>query len=74
MTWTTMATRLSGDSLENTSGKTLLQQEQVFSALISKLSDIRKDRLPASPFDLKEVWTQVLDHLYVILVLAGFRE
>ena len=74
MTWDSMIKRLSGDYPDGPKYQTLYSQQQKRSALILKLSEIGKDRVSASPSDLEEIWVQVLEHLYIVLTLTGFRE
>lgn len=68
MTWGEMASRLAKGDQEK---QELEGQENVRSSLISRLSTILKDREGGSVSNLENVWTQVLDHIYVTLSLAS---
>ena len=73
MTWEKMGGRLANIVPDSENYKELIQQEEVRSKLISRLSDIGKDREGGAATNLEFIWTQVLDHLYVTLSLLGLR-
>jgi len=65
--WETIAERLSSGPTEGTEHQEILKQGGVFGSLNSQLSAALKDREGPSPTDLEHLWTQVLDHIYVVL-------
>jgi hypothetical protein len=69
MTWKTMAQRLADGVQGGFEEQTLITQETMFNSLISRLSDVAKDREGGSITDLDDIWTQVLDHIYIVLGL-----
>jgi len=73
MRWEKMGSRLAGIVSSSGNYRNFMFQNQVRSQLISRLSDIGKDREGGAATNLGFVWTQVLDHLFVSLSLLGFR-
>ena len=71
--WEKMGSRLARIVPSSENYRNFMFQHQVRSKLISRLSDIGKDREGGAATNLEYVWTQVLDHLYVALSLLGFR-
>lgn len=69
MTWETMADRVGKGKARGTEHKKLVDQESARRFLISRLSDVLKGREGDSLTNLDNVWTQVLDHIYVVLKL-----
>ena len=69
MTWETMTARVAQPKGE-TEYREVLRQESIRSNLVSRLSEIGKDRRVASGDDLLNLWTQTLDHVYVLLTLT----
>ena len=51
----------------------IVKQREIRSKLISRLSDIGKDREGGAATNLDFLWTQVLGHLFITLSLLGFR-
>ncbi len=74
MTWTLMAERLIKEAPLSIEYQELIQQNATRGSLISRLSDIGKDRKSGSLTNLDNVWTQVLDHLFTTLVLVGLQK
>lgn len=73
MTWGKMGSRLAGIVPDSENYKNFIYQYEIRSKLISRLSDIGKDREGGAATNLEFVWTQVLDHLYITLSLLGLR-
>jgi hypothetical protein len=46
----------------------------VRTSLISRLSDIAKDREGGSLTNLDNLWTQISDHIYIVLSLIDFGD
>jgi len=67
MNWSKMASRLSKGGQSSFEELELLNHESNRSSLISVLSVVAKDREGTSPFDLDNIWTLLLDHLYAVL-------
>lgn len=73
MDWPKMAARISKGEQGSIEELELLYHEGIRSSLISHLSEVAKDREGASPFDLENTWTMLLDHLFAILRLMELR-
>ena len=71
MTWEKMANRLSKGDSGSTEHQQVLDQQNNHSYLIDQLSNISKDREGISVINLDDVWTQVLDHLFIVLTLVN---
>ncbi len=71
MNWSTMAARLAVNGGTGSEHIKLAQQEQKHSELLSNLASILKDYEGKTPFDLEDIWTQVIDLLFVILGLLA---
>lgn len=67
MTWEAMTTRLS--KVGAAEQQELMDQGAKRERLISRLSDVLKDREGGSLTNLDNLWTQLLDHVYVVLGL-----
>ena len=74
MTWNKMAERLSKGKNEGTEQQELIDQETTRTSLTSQLSTVLKDREGDSLKNLNNVWTQLLDHIYVVLNLIDFDD
>jgi len=74
MTWATMAERLSKGDSGQAEHQVLVNQETIRRRLISRLSDVLKDREGNSSINLDNLWTQILDHIYVVLGLINFGD
>jgi hypothetical protein len=74
MTWGKMGSRLAKIVPDSENYIEFIRQSEVRSKLISRLSDIGKDREVGAATNLEFVWTQVLDHLYITLSLLGFKQ
>ncbi len=68
MKWKIMSDRLSKGSIER---QGLSIQEKIHSSLISRLSDILKDREGNSVNNIDNIWTEVLDHVYAVINLIN---
>jgi len=68
MIWETMAKRLAKVTAAGEED-ILIEQEEKRSSLISRLSDVLKDREGGSATNLEYIWIQLLDHVYVVLNL-----
>jgi hypothetical protein len=71
MTWERMAGRLSKGKSGGPEEKELVDQESERERLIECLSKVAKDREGGSRTDIDTLWTQILDHIYVVLTLAN---
>ena len=71
MSWEEMVERLARGEIEK---QELLDQKKVHSSLISRLSDVLKDREGGSITNIENIWIQVLDHLYVLLNLIVLND
>ncbi len=74
MTWNKMAKKLSKGKNGGTEQQELINQEARRTSLINRLSTILKDREGGFLKALDNVWTQLLDHIYVVLSLIGFDD
>ena len=70
MKWETMAERLSKGQAGGTEHQEVINQEAVHGSLISRLSTVFKDREGSSLTNIDDLWTQVLDHIYIVLELV----
>jgi len=68
MTWKKMAERLTKSDIEKDE---LIAQKKKRASLISRLSDVLKERESGSVTNLEYIWTQVLDHIFVVLNLVS---
>lgn len=73
MTWPTMAQRLSKGPEKGPQFQELIDHEPIHSSLISRLSDIAKDREAGSFTNLDNVWAETLEHLYAVLGLVDLE-
>jgi hypothetical protein len=74
MSWSEMAARLAKGIPRGTEQQELADQELVRTSLISRLSDIAKDREGGSLTNLDNLWTQISDHIYIVLSLIDFGD
>jgi len=72
MTWDEMVERLSKGISSGPEHQELVHQGSERSRLISRLSDVLKDREGGSVTNLDNVWTLLLDHTYTVLGLIDF--
>ena len=68
MTWEKMAKRLAKGTNAHDE-KIIIEQGEKRSSLIDRLSDVAKDREGGSVTNLDFIWTELLDHVYIILNL-----
>lgn len=64
MTWEKMATRL---SINDNGKKLIIRQELVKSNLLSRTADALKNILTESETNIDFIWTQTIDHLFIVL-------
>lgn len=69
MTWSTMTERLTRGIHGGIEFNTLAQQELVRASLITRLSNVGKDREGQALTEISFLWTQVLEHVYTVLSL-----
>lgn len=69
MNWSIMSRRLIKVGSSKEEIDTLLDQHSVRSGIISDLSNVLKDRDQNSVVNLEYIWTQLLQHIYVVLNL-----
>jgi len=69
MTWEEMANRVANRDETSDKFKIMQLQGEIRRKIISKLSDIGKNRESSSLIKLEDVWSQTLDHSYSILKL-----
>jgi hypothetical protein len=67
MTWEKMAEKLSKGGASSLECKEMIRQDKTRSSLISRLSDIGKNREGGSITNLNHIWTELLDHVYAVL-------
>jgi hypothetical protein len=72
MTWDKMVERLSKGISGGPEHQELVRQGSERSRLISRLSDVLKDREGGSVTNLDNVWTLLLDHTFTVLGLIDF--
>jgi hypothetical protein len=70
MTWNEMAKRLAKGVYAGHEHQTLLNQGYKRSNLINMLSPIAKDGEGKILHDLEDIWTQTLDHIFIVLGLV----
>lgn len=70
-TWEKMAKRLSKNGPSSIECQEVLRQETVRSSLVSRLSDIGKDREGSSVTNLNHIWTELQDHAFTVLSLIN---
>ncbi len=71
MTWEKMVERLAIGEVQK---QELTDQEKTHSSLISRLSDVLKEREGGSVINLENIWTQVLDYLFVLFSLVNLEK
>lgn len=71
MTWEKMAERISKGGKMGYEYQEMIRQKNVHSSLISRLSEIGKDREGGSLTNLDHVWTELLDHVFTLLNIAN---
>ena len=71
MTWKTMSERLSKGEINGTEQIELIEHETINNRLIKDLSTILKNREGDNLKNLDDIWTMLLDHLYVIFGLIN---
>jgi hypothetical protein len=69
MTWEMMVARLVKATI-GVEEDILLEQERIQNSLIRQLSDIIEDREGDSQTNLEYIWTQLSDHVYIVLSLT----
>jgi hypothetical protein len=71
MTWKIMAPGLAVDQGRGHHHITLIRQADIRSSLLNRLADVLKDREGETGTDLHTIWTETLDHIYVVLGLIN---
>lgn len=66
MTWATMVERLIPGDKPATEGDILCREEISRNRLYSRLSEYAKRRVDSGPDGLAHLWTEMLDHLYIM--------
>ncbi len=69
MTWEKMNERLTKGVAMGPEHQELLSQKAFRETLISRLSDVLKDRKAIDANNMEHLWSQVLDHIYTLLGL-----
>jgi hypothetical protein len=72
MTWEIMAERLSKDGQTGMEYSEMIRQKIIHSCLISRLSDVGKDREGGSFVNLHHIWTEMLDHVFIVLTITNW--
>jgi len=72
MTWERMAEILSIGGVGSIEHKALKNQEEEWRSLERRLSGVAKGQKLGLIADLDDIWTRLLDHLYIVLGLTGF--
>lgn len=67
MTWPVMARRLAKGGEDSDEATELTNQGHVHAALLDRLASVAKDREVGSLTNLDFIWTETLDHLFVVL-------
>ncbi len=70
MNWEIMSRRLSKGTPGGSEEQELLRQKILRGSLISRLSDVLKDHWAGSVTNLNNIWSEVLDHIYIVLTLV----
>lgn len=71
MTWEKMVSKLHKGEIDGTETRELIRQGTLRSELIGKLSDIGKDRKGSLDRNINHIWTEMLDHVYLVLGLIN---
>ncbi len=74
MTWIEMAKRLSKGERDGIEQQNLMEPNENRISLISRLSSVLKDRDKQSIINLDNLWSQLLDHIFVVLGLIKLPE
>lgn len=74
MTWTEMAKRMTKGEYGGIEHQELLQQDVNRGSLVSQLSTVLKDRDSRSTILLDNLWSQLLDHIFVVIGLLKLPE
>jgi hypothetical protein len=73
MTWSSMANRIARGGPDGPQAAELLGQEEKHSALVTRLSDVLKDREAGSFTNIDYLWSDVLDYLVAVLGLVDVK-
>lgn len=70
--WLQMAEKISKGGKGSIEEIELIKQENVYKKLTNQLSPIAKDRVEIAKADIDVLWTEVIDHMFVVLGLIKF--
>ena len=73
MTWGRMAERLAKGGPGRIEYQELIARESVNSSLVNRLSQVGKDREGLSYANINVLWTELLDHIFIVLGLVKKR-
>ena len=74
MIWDEMVMRISKGEAGSVERQELIRQNEIRSSLVSQLSDVLKYRKKHSIVTIEMLWTQVIDHIYVVMGLIKLPE
>jgi len=67
--WETMAVRLAPSAISE-----FKKQEAVYKSLLTRCTEVQKDRKEGSLTNLGDIWTETLEHIYALLTLVVSSE
>jgi len=67
MNWDLMAERLHRGENNGVEHKEILRQESIRSKIVDELSKAAKDREGSNSISIQDLWTKLINHLYVLL-------
>jgi hypothetical protein len=74
MDWDIMTQKLTSVQIGSVAHQELREQKSRRGSLYNQLSSVLKDREGHARIDLDDLWSQVLDHLYVVLTLIDIED
>jgi hypothetical protein len=74
MTWNTMATRLALGGGGGPLHVRLISQNRLRTSIITRLSEVGKDREGGSETNLEDIWTELLDHIVTVLGMINISK
>lgn len=69
MTWIEMVNRISKGGISSIEYNEMVKQSKIRSSLLNRLSEVGKNREGSSITNLNHIWTETLDHIYIVLNL-----